>query len=80
MNTTQTLRTAVAHKTTEELFAILDALDAKASKDEAERAISAAVSDTIEARYGLGDKLEAIYADLDYEGTYTEALRAAMAR
>jgi hypothetical protein len=57
MNTTETLRNAVAHKTTDELFAILDTLDAKTSKDEAERAISAAVSDTIEARYSLGEKL-----------------------
>lgn len=79
MNTATVLRSAVANKTTDELFAILDVLDAKPSKDEADRAVSAAASDEISDRHNLGAKLDAIYDDLDYEGTYTEALRKAMA-
>ena len=84
MNTAQIRKMATdkrAAKSTAELFAVLDLIDAKPVKDETDRWSSGLVSDIIEARYDLGSEMEAIYVDdLDYEGTYTDALRLAMQR
>lgn len=73
-------------QTTAQMFAVLDDLDVlkgrlPASHPEAAnlRLVAAAVSDVITAREGIDDQLAAIFLDDDYTGTYTEAMRRAIA-
>lgn len=77
-NAAQQMFTAhIEAQTTDQLFAILDIMEAKAKRTSDERMIKAAVSDTIEARHNLEDAMDRIYMDDDFEGTYTDALRIA---
>lgn len=73
-------------QTTAQLFAVLDdldvlktRLDAKHPEAQNVRMVAAAVSDVITAREGIDDQLDAIFLDDDFAGTYTEAMRRAIA-
>lgn len=73
-------------QTTAQLFAVLDDLDVLKGRlapahPEAQnlRMVAAAVADVITAREGINDQLDAIFLDDDFEGTYTEAMRRAIA-
>ena len=73
------LKAAAAERDTETLIGALIMLDAKGNLDEAERLTAAAISDVVETRHNLTAAMDAIYEDVSYEGTYTEALIAALA-
>lgn len=67
---------------TAQLFAALAALavlEGKRTLDENERTVKMAMYDVLERRHNLTDKLDAIIGADDFRGTYTDALRAAMA-
>lgn len=73
-------------QTTGELFRVLDDLDVlkgRLARNHPEaanlRMVAAHVSDVITAREGIDEQLEAIFMDDDYTGTYTEAMRRAIA-
>lgn len=76
--TAQQMFTAhIESQTTDQLFAILDVMEAKAKRTPDERMIKASVSDAIEARHNLEAAMDKIYMDDNFEGTYTDALRIA---
>lgn len=79
MNTIEILTAAVANKTNDELLSMLEVLEAT-KQDEAGRAITAAAADTLTGRLGIDDKIEAImFGDDDFEGSYLDAIKLAMA-
>lgn len=64
-------------KTTDELLVMHGQVEApRMSHDD--RLIAAMIADTITNRLNLGPALDAIYDDVDYEGTYHEAILKAM--
>lgn len=88
MNAKDRLQAKVEARTTAQLFEMLDMLDAMRVTTpggalilatQEERIAAAAISDTIEAREGLAESMDRIFDNIDYTGTYTEALRQAMA-
>lgn len=78
MTTIQTLKNKATEQSTDTLMGALYMLDAKASKDEAERITYAAISDTISERHNLDAHLDAIFEDVTFMGTYAEALTIAL--
>lgn len=79
MTTTQTLTAKAAEQTTEVLMGALLIMDKATALTEAERLTRATISDVIETRHNLTAAMDAIYADDDFTGTYTEALMVALA-
>lgn len=81
MNAKAKMQTMIEARTTDQLFADLEVLDSYRVDGflplEEYRMTHAMIADTIEARHGLQDAMEAIFEDMDYAGTYTEALRLA---
>lgn len=75
----EALKAAAAKLTTAQLLDACDLIEAKATTTSDERLVRAAMSDVIEERHDLAEAMDAIYADVDYDGTYTAALRAALA-
>jgi hypothetical protein len=85
MNTTSTksparikLEAAIAAKPTDVLLCSHGMLEAKANPLPEERLTMALIADCIEARHNLTDAMNEIFGDLDYTGTYHEALLMAM--
>lgn len=87
MNARDRLNAKIESRTTAQLFEMLDILDALRVTTpggalilatEEERITAAAISDVIEHREGLEDSMNRIFENIDYAGTYTEALRQAM--
>jgi hypothetical protein len=74
------LTARIEAQTTDQLLAVLAELDRKAKKTEEERLVAAAVSDVITTREGIDAELDAIFADVEYDGTYYEAILIALAR
>ena len=75
-------------RTTEELFDMLHILEAEKTilpsglrnhADPAKRMTEAAIADTIEERHNLTEHMERIFMDMEYAGTYTDALTEALA-
>jgi hypothetical protein len=79
MNTNEILE-AAAKQPTETLIGSLLMLEQVTTLSQAERLVKSVVSDVIEERHNLADAMDEIYADLDYTGTYTDALIAALAK
>jgi hypothetical protein len=81
MNTNQVLKVEAAKQSTDTLLGALLLLDAKSSLTNEERMVQAATSEAISERHNLDALLETIFVeDLDFEGTYTDAIFEALAR
>lgn len=80
MNTNEILKAAAAKQTTDQLLTACDLIDAQATTTPDERMVRAAMADAIEERHNLADAMDTIYGDLEFEGTYTDALRLALAK
>jgi hypothetical protein len=79
MTTTEILKSAAAKMSTEVLISSIEILEAT-PQDEAGRAACAAMSDVLVDRFNLSDKVEGIFfEDLDFTGTYFDAIKQAMA-
>lgn len=74
------MKAYTARQSTEILFQSLDVLEALDNPTADHRLTKAVISDEIEARFNLGDAMDEIYMDDNYRGTYTDALRQAMAK
>ena len=74
---TMTAAVTSLNRTAAELLDMHEMLE-RPELTEDQRLIKAAIASVIEERYGLGPKMDAIYGDLDFNGTYNEALRMAM--
>lgn len=79
MNTTA-LKTAAATQDTDTLIGALLILDAKANLTNEERMVHAATADVITDRHDINDAMEEVFMDLDFEGTYTDAILICLAR
>lgn len=82
------MQTMIESRDTAALFCMLDELDShrvvtahgiSSLPDEHERMVHAMIADTIEARHGLEAAMEAIFEDIDYAGSYTDALKLSYA-
>ena len=82
MNTTTSPRTrlnaAIAAKSTAMLIECHRILDSKTNRDEAERLTAALMADEITRRLDLDAKLDEVFADEDFAGTYHDAIVKAM--
>ena len=72
--TTNALKTAANAHSTSTLIGALLLLDAKDSLDEAERMTYAVTADVITEREGINDAMDEVFMDLDFEGTYADAI------
>lgn len=55
-------------------------LEAKGSLTEAERMAKAATSDVITNRHDIDEMMDEVFMDLDFTGTYTDAIEICLAR
>lgn len=64
---------------TEQLFSDLAVLEEQMEGNGTaeQRMVAAMISDIIEKRHGLGPAMDVIFEDIDYAGTYREALELA---
>lgn len=75
------LKTAAAKHGTPVLLGALYILEAKGNLTNEERMVKAATSDVITERHDLDALMDEIYMDdLDFAGTYTDALEIALVR
>ena len=77
----QALEAKIASRTTGQLLGalhLIDAIERTRTLDGHERLTAALIADCIEARHGLGDAMDAIFLADVFEGTYTDALLAAL--
>jgi hypothetical protein len=83
MNTTSNasavLIAAIAAKSTETLLECHRVIDAKTSRTQDERLVAALMADEITRRLDLDAKLDEIFSDDDFLGTYHDAIVKAMA-
>lgn len=75
----QPLINKIAAQSTDNLIAGMLAIS-EDTTDRAERLTLSLISDELENRLGLTDALDAIYEDINYAGTYTEAMLTAIAQ
>lgn len=68
----------IEQRTTDQLFADMLHLD-RMPKTPETRLIGATISDVITAREGIDEQLEAIFMDLDFAGSYRDAMLLAIA-
>jgi hypothetical protein len=68
----------IEQRTTDQLFADLLHLD-RMPKTPETRMVGAAISDAITAREKIDAELDAIFEDLDFAGTYRDAMLLAIA-
>lgn len=66
-------------RTTDQLFADLAHLETLPKTPET-RLVGAAIADVITEREGIDEQLDLIFGDVDYDGTYLEAMLIAVAR
>ncbi|GGJ58602.1 hypothetical protein [Glutamicibacter ardleyensis] len=73
------LKAKAAEQTTEQLFACMLLLDQQMEGfgTPEQRMVYASMADTIEERHGLNEAMETIFMDINYSGTYREALEVA---
>ena len=83
------MQAMIEARSTEQLFDMLDILESEKTVGAhgirnhpapEKRMIEAMVADTIEIRHGLEAAMEEIFMDIEYSGTYTDALRQSLAR
>lgn len=79
MNAKDKLNDKVAQQSTEQLFACMVLLDQQMEGfgTPEQRMVYALMADTIETRHNLNDAMEVIFMDINYTGTYREALEVA---
>jgi hypothetical protein len=82
MNAKDKMQAMIQARSTEQLFSDLEELDSRRNAEgflplEEQRLVHAMIADAIEARHGLQDAMDAIFEDLDYAGSYADALRLA---
>jgi hypothetical protein len=80
MTNTEALKTAAAKHDTGTLLGALLILEAKPSLTVEERMVKAATSDVITERHGINDAMDEVFMDLDFTGTYTDAILICLAR
>ena len=80
MNTETIATAAVANMETAQLMLMHGLLEDLAVRTEEDKIMRAAIAETIEERHNLTAALEAICEDVDFEGTYHDALVAALAQ
>ena len=81
MNSNQNpIKTAAAKHDTDTLIGALLMLDAKGNLDEAERMTYALTADVVTEREGINDAMDEVFMDLDFTGTYTEAILICLAK
>ena len=74
----QKLADRIAAMSTDQLLAGHGHIAKMDRPDKHHRLVSAMISDEIETRLGLTDALDEIFSDVDYAGTYHDALLAAI--
>lgn len=72
------LRAKIEAHSTPQLLSYLAHLETMASTPEAQL-LGAMIADTITDREGIDDALDAVFADEGFNGTYLDAIRAALA-
>lgn len=80
MTTNEILKNKAAEQSTDTLLGSLFILDAKGDLTAEERMVKASISDAITERHGLDALLDEVFMDLDFAGTYTDALLIALAK
>lgn len=73
------LHARIAGYSTAQLHQLLRNLDQRPTLDEAERMVHAGLADELTRRWDVDAEVDAIFADLDFTGTYLEALEQAHA-
>lgn len=77
-NVENKMQTIINSRTTDQLLNDLEHL-ATIDKTPDTRMVAAMISDTITTREGIDEQLDTIYGDLEFEGTYLDAIRIALA-
>lgn len=82
MNANDTLKAAAAKRDTATLLGALYILEAKGQGNltNEERMVKAATADAIIERHGIEDLANEIFDDLEFVGTYTDAIEIALAK
>lgn len=62
----------------EQLLELLRELDARPSLDENERLVYAALADELTARWDIDAEVGVIFADIDFDGSYLQAIEQAI--
>ncbi|BBB42882.1 hypothetical protein [Mycobacteroides abscessus] len=78
MNVSEKLRAKIEAHTTPQLLSYLAHLETMTSTPEI-RLVGAMIADTITEREGIDDALNKVFADETFDGTYLDAIRAALA-
>lgn len=76
---TNALTTAAAKHSTDVLIGALLVLDAKGNLSNEERMVQAATADVITSREGINAAMDDVFMDLDFAGTYTDAILICLA-
>jgi hypothetical protein len=79
MNEAQITQTAMAHLEQHSTAVLMD-MHAKleGTKDANERRISALVAEVIITRTNIAEAIDAIYEDIDFDGTFHQAIKMAI--
>lgn len=80
MNSNQNLKAAAANHSTDVLIGALLLLDAKGNLSNEERMVQAATADVVTEREGINDAMDEVFMDLDFTGTYTDAILICLAK
>lgn len=89
MSAKNKMQAMIESRSTVQLFDMLDILEAEKTvgahgirnhKSPEKRMVETMIADTIEIRHGLESAMEEIFMDMEYAGTYTDALRQSLAR
>lgn len=80
MNSNQILKATAAKSDTNTLIGALLLLDAKGDLNNEERMVQAATADVITEREGINDAMDEVFMDLDFTGTYTDAILICLAK
>jgi hypothetical protein len=74
MDQMQIAEAAVANIDTAQLMLMAGLINAQAVKSDEDKIMASVIADTVAARHNLIETLDAICEDVDYEGTYYDAL------
>lgn len=79
MTTNEIATAAVADIDSAQLVLMHGLIEAQAERTEEDKIMKAAIAETLEARHNLTAALDAICEDVDFDGTYHDALTKALA-